>query len=82
MFIKRQESGSMINVHTIKQEIDQDIDKIDDTNGKVNPYHKIMVNKAERQETIMSQIEQWSILSNMINYVQYNRHPKDFYNLD
>ena len=27
-------------------------------------------------------MEQWSILSNMVNNVQYNRHPKDFYNSD
>ena len=27
-------------------------------------------------------MEQWSILSNVVNYVQYNRHPKDFCNLD
>ena len=27
-------------------------------------------------------MKQWSILSNVVNYVQYNRHPKDFYNLD
>ena len=32
--------------------------------------------------TSSSQIEQWSILSNVVNYVQYNRHPKVFYNLD
>ena len=75
-------SGSMINVDTINQEIDQDIDKIDDTNGKVNSYLKIIVNKAERDNTIMSQMEQWSIMSNVVNYVQYNRHPKDSYDLD
>ena len=27
-------------------------------------------------------MEQWSILSNIVNYIQYNRHPKDFFNLD
>ena len=27
-------------------------------------------------------MEQWSLLSNMINYIQYDRHPKNFYNLD
>ena len=27
-------------------------------------------------------MEQWSILSNVVNYVQYNRHPKNFYDLD
>ena len=30
---------------------------------------------------ILSQMEQWSILSNIINYIQYDRHTKNFYNL-
>ena len=27
-------------------------------------------------------MEQWSILSNVVNYIQYDRHPKKFYNLN
>ena len=27
-------------------------------------------------------MEQWLILSNVVNYVQYNRNPKDLYSLD
>ena len=27
-------------------------------------------------------MKQWSILSSVVNYVQYNTHPEDFYNLD
>ena len=61
--------------------MDQDVDKIDDTNGKINPYHEIIVNKVERDDTIISQIEKWSILSNIIMY-NCNRYPKNFYNLD
>ena len=76
------ELGSIINIDTIKQELEQGVDKIDDTNGKINPYHDIIVNKAERDNTIISQMEQWSILSNVANYVQYNRQPKNHYNLD
>ena len=26
-------------------------------------------------------MEQWSILSNIVNYIQYDRHPKNFYDL-
>ena len=40
------------------------------------------VNKAERDNTILSQIEQWSILCNVVNYIKFDRHPKNFYNLD
>ena len=34
----------------------------------------------EKVETFLSQMEQWSILSNVINYIQYDRHPRNFYN--
>ena len=27
-------------------------------------------------------MEQWSILSNVVNFVQYGRNPRDFYSLD
>ena len=27
-------------------------------------------------------MEQWSIFSNVVNYVWYDRNPRDFYNLD
>ena len=79
---KKVETGKVINIETIKQEIDLDIDKMDDTSGKINPYHKIIVYEAERDNTILSQMEQWSILSNAINYIQYDRHARNFYNLD
>ena len=26
-------------------------------------------------------MEEWSILSNVINYVQYNKHPKNFHSM-
>ena len=44
-------------------------------------YRELIVNNAERVDTILSQMEQWSILSNIINYIQYNRHPRNFHNL-
>ena len=75
---KKVESGSVINKDTTKQEMDQDVDRIDDTKGEINPYHEIIVNKAERDNTVLLSMEQWSILSNVINYIQYDRHPKTF----
>ena len=71
---KKVETGNIIRVDTIKQEMDQDLDRIDDTNEKINPYHEIIVNKAERDNTILSQMKQWSILSNVVNNIQYDRH--------
>ena len=32
--------------------------------------------------TITSQMEQWSILSNIVNYVQYDGYPRNVYDLD
>ena len=45
--------GKVINIDTIKQEIDWDIDKLDDTSGQINPYHEITDKKAERDNTIL-----------------------------
>ena len=42
------EKVDLINVETVRQEMEQDIDKIHDTNGEINLYHHIIVNKAER----------------------------------
>ena len=58
------------------------MDRIDGTKGEINPYCKIIANKAERDDTIISEMEQWSIFSNVVNYIPYKRHPKDFYKLD
>ena len=43
---------------------------------------KLKVNNAEKVDTILSQMEQWSILSNVVNYIQYDRFPENFYNLN
>ena len=51
------ELGSVINIDTIKQEMDQDVDRIGDTNGEISPYHETIVSKAERGNTVLSQME-------------------------
>ena len=48
----------------------------------INPYRELIVNNAEKTETVLSQMEQWSILSNVVNYIQYDRHPNNFHNLN
>ena len=64
----------------IKGEINSDteLDRIDDNRGDENPYRELIVNNACKIESTLSQIGQWSILSNVINYVQYSKNPKDF----
>ena len=80
---KKVESGDIINVSTMKQEIDQDweLNRLDDTSRDINSYRELIVNNAEKIDSILSQMEHWSIVSTIVNYIQYDRHPKNFYNL-
>ena len=68
----------------INQEIEQEkqLSKIDDTNGETNPYKELIVNNAEKIEPLMTQMEQWSILSNILNYVQHSRFNSMTHTLD
>ena len=68
---KKVETGETINVDTMKLEIEQEkqLSQIDDDNGEVNPYRELVVNNAEKIEMQKTQMEQWSILSNSLNYV-------------
>ena len=54
-------------METIQQELEQErqLDKIDNTNGETNPYKELIVNNTEKLEPLMTQMEQWSILSNI-----------------
>ena len=40
------------------------------------------MNNIDRENIITSQMEQWSILNNVVNYVRYDRNPETFYDLD
>ena len=66
---KKVELGSLINKVTIGDEIDSDaeLDKIDDNSGDENPYRELIVNNVSKIENTLSQMEQWSILNNIIN---------------
>ena len=81
---KKVESGGTIDTNTLKQEIErvQELSRLDDTSGDINPYRELIVNNVEKVETILSQIEQWLILSNVVNYVQYDKHPRNFHSLN
>ena len=65
----------MINTDTVQQLIEQkkQLNRIDDDNGEINPYRELIVNNAEKIEPPMTQMEQWSILSNILNYVQHSK---------
>ena len=59
----------------MKEEIDPDVelDKMDNNSGDEKAYRELIVNNAGKIESTLSQMEQWSILSNVINYVQYSK---------
>ena len=54
-------------------EQEEQLSKIEDTSRETNLYCELIVNNAERVEPLMKQMEQWSILSNVLNYVQHGK---------
>ena len=80
---KKTESGEIINVDTLQQETEQEeqLNKIDNLSGETNLYKELIVNNVETIELIMTQIEQWSVLSNILNYIQHDRHNMINHNL-
>ena len=54
---------------------------MDDNSGDENSYKEIIVNNAGKIESMLYQMEQWSILSNVINYVQYSKILKIFHTM-
>ena len=72
MSTKRQESGERINTETLHQEIEQgrQLNSIYDTSRDSSPYKDLRVDNAEKIEPLLTQMEQWSILSNTLNYIQ------------
>ena len=62
-------------------EHERQLNRIDDTNGEKNPYKELIVNNAEKIEPLLAQMEQGSILSNMLNYIQCDRYPKNYHTL-
>ena len=80
---KKTEIGEVINTETLQQELEckRQLNRIDDTSREINPYKELMVNNAEKLELLIAQMEQWSILRNMLNYIHYDRHPKNQHNI-
>ena len=80
---KKTELGEVINTETLWQELEQErqLNRIDDTSRETNPHKELIVNNAEKIEPLLAQMEQWSILSNTLNYIQYDRNPKNYHSL-
>ena len=54
---------------------------MDNNSGDKNLYRELIVNNAGKIENTLSLMEQWSILSNVINYVQYHKDPKNIHTM-
>ena len=80
---KNVEQECIVTIGTIKQEIGDDKLEKDSSDNKeeVNPCRNIVINEFDRDNIIASQMEQRLILSNVVNYVQYDWNPREFYNL-
>ena len=72
---KKVETGEPINADMVQQEVEQEkqLNKLDNDSGEENPYRELIVNNAEKIEVQKTQMEQWSILSNKLNYIQHSR---------
>ena len=55
-------------------EQEEQLNKIDDMSRKTNLYRESTVTNAEKIEPLMTQMEQWSILSNVLSYIQHDKH--------
>ena len=74
---KKVESDSMININTRKQEIEDDKlnrDRIEE--DEINPYQKVVLNNVYREDVKTAQMEHWSIMSDILRYVQHDKDPK------
>ena len=49
---------------------------------EVYPYHNIIIHNIDKDNINALQMEHWSILSNIVNYVQYDINPKNFHELN
>ena len=81
---KKVEAGEMINTDMMQQEIEQEkqLGRMDDISRETNPYKQLIVNDTEKIEPLMTQMEQWSILSNVLNNVQHSRFNSMNHTLD
>ena len=54
---RKVELGSVINIDMIKQEMEQDLDRLDDISGEMNPHHEIIL---KRQKGILQSYHKWN----------------------
>ena len=78
-YVYKKVEGKIINTNTLKNEIEQDIDREDN-----NPYKRVILNKVFNEEDKTPKMENWSIFSD-VRYVQHDErtpHKLDLNTLD
>ena len=77
------EQGNNLNIETMKQEIEQEtVAKTETNRENDNPYQKVVLNKVYQDEKETMQMENCSILSNNIRYIQHDEISKTPHRLD
>ena len=72
---KKIETDKIINIETMKQEIEDDqltrnrLKEEEEDETDSNPYQMAILNKTSRDDTKIEQMINWSILSDLIKYV-------------
>ena len=64
---KKVDGGKVINMNTVKNEIEQDLDREDD-----NSYKRVILNKVFKDKDKTPEMENWSIFSDNVRYVQHD----------
>ena len=75
----------MVNVNTIKQEIEDDKlirDRNSSEEDEINPYQNVVLNNVYREDAKTAQVEHWSILSDVVKYVQHDQDPMTLHDLN
>ena len=79
---KKVELEGIVNIDTIKQVIEDKLSKDKIEEDEINPYHNIIIHNIDKENTVTSQMEQGLILSNVVNYMKYDRNSRNSYHLD
>ena len=80
---KKVEQGSDLNTETMKQEIEQEkITEKKPSGENENLYQKVVLNNVYRDENKTVQMENWSILTDNVRYIQLDEGSKTIHNLD
>ena len=81
---KKVEQGSDLNTETMKQEIEQE--KMTEMKlsreNESNLYQKVVLNNVYKDEIKTAQMENWSILSDNVRYIQHDEGSKTTHDLD